>query len=75
MKYWMENQKLRILQQDGMINITGNLLTSEIPSVIRAYDNDPDPTKRIIPPTAVYYGDLNTRQFVELMTKIPLLTS
>ena len=75
MKYWMENQKLRILQQDGMINITGNLLTSEIPTVIRAYDNDPDPTKRIIPSTAVYYGDLNTRQFVELMTKIPLLTS
>ncbi len=75
MKYWMENQKLGILQADGMITVEGNLLTSNIPANIRAYDNDPDPDKRIIPADAVTYGDLTTKQFIELMAKVPLLTA
>ena len=71
MKYWMENQKLRVLQQDHMISIEGDLLTSEIPATIRALDTGGD----IIPLGAVYYGDLTTKQFVELMTKVPVLRS
>ena len=70
MKYWMENQKLKTLQKDGMIHIEGDLLISNIPSSIRAYDDS-----GIIPTGAEKYGDLTTKQFVELMTKVPFLTA
>ena len=68
MKYWMENQKLRVLQDDGMISVSGGLLTTAIPATVRGYDAAS--ANPVIPPTAVYYGDLNTKQFVELMTNI-----
>ena len=70
MKYWMENQKLKVLQADGMITITGNLLTTNIPTTIRYYDDPAHGGHGVIPDGAVVYGDLNTRQFVELMTVI-----
>ena len=69
MKYWMENQKLKVLQADGMVHIEGDLLTSDIPATIRALDT----AGTIVPATAVKYGDLTTKQFVELMTKVPAL--
>ena len=69
MKYWMENQKLKILQQDHMISIEGDLLTTTIPAAIRAYDSG----NTIIPAGATVYGDLTTKQFVELMTQLPIL--
>ena len=71
MKYWMENQKLKTLQADGMVNIGGNLLTSTIPANIVALDSAS--ANPVIPTGAVVYGDLTTKQFVELMTNIPYL--
>ena len=70
MKYWMENQKLKTLQDDGMVTVTGNLLTTEIPSAIRYYDDPAHGGHGVIPTGATVYGDLNTRQFVELMTVV-----
>ena len=68
MKYWMENQKLKTLQDDGMVNISGGLLTTEIPATIKGYDTASG--SPVIPSGAVYYGDLSTKQFVELMNHV-----
>ena len=70
MKYWMENQKLKTLEADGMVTVTGNLLTTNIPSAIRYYDDPANGGNGVIPTDAIVYGDLSTRQFVELMTVV-----
>lgn len=70
MKYWMENQKLQILQDDGMIYIEGDLLISEIPGPVRAFYPALDAE---LPPGALY-GDLSMKQFIELMTRFPGVT-
>lgn len=68
MKYWMEHQKLKTMQNDGMITVTGNLLTTAIPAPVIHYNSISSHPVDL--GDAVDYGDLNTRQFVELMTNI-----